>query len=50
MGNKILNDVHSKISAHILTVDVNKIAKKKISLAIENPNIKVRKQKCDQIA
>lgn len=49
MDNNILNEVHSKISAHILTVDVNKIAKEKISLAIDKPIIKVRKQRCDQI-
>lgn len=49
MNNKTLNECHSKISAHILTVDANKIAKGKISLAIDKPIIKVRKQRCDQI-
>lgn len=49
MDNNILNEVNSKISAHILTVDVNKIAKEKISFAIDKPIVKVRRRRCDQI-
>lgn len=49
MDNKILNECHSKISAHILTVDANKIAKGKISLAIDKPIVKVQRRRCDQI-
>lgn len=49
MDNKILNEEHSKISAHILTIDVKKIAKEKISLAIDKPIVKVQRRRCDQI-
>lgn len=44
-----MNKSHSKISAHIFTADIDKITKDKIVLAIDEPFIKVHKQKCNII-